>query len=120
MTKVTQEDGGTLEREQRLAIAGHEKICTEQGPVANKVKPIKFNFELRETTPVNSESDTDDLDPENDGLIDPTINRPPEVVKVFEEDENGVKYENKRKSYKLESVEERLGCFINLDEKYYT
>lgn len=29
-----------------------------------KVKPFKFNFELRETTPVNSESDTDDLDPE--------------------------------------------------------
>lgn len=118
--KVSPEDSGTLEREQRLAIAGHEKVCTDIGTTANKVKPIRFNFELRETTPVNSESDTDDLDPENDGLVDPTINRQPEVVKVFEEDENGVKFENKRKSYKLEQVKERLGCFINLDEKYYS
>lgn len=104
-----------------MAIAGHEKVCLDkEKDYKNKVKPIRFNFELRETTPVNSESDTDDLDPENDGLPDPTIMRPPEIVKVYEENENGVKVENKRKSYKLTSVEERIGCYINLDEKYYT
>ena len=84
-----------------------------------KVKPIKFNFELRESTPCNSSSDTDDLDPEGDGLPDPTINRKAEEVKVYEEDEEGNLVENRRKSYKLTPVPERIGCFINIDEKYY-
>ena len=84
------------------------------------MKPIRFNFERRETTPCGSESDTDDLDPENDGLPDPTIGRPPEEVKVYDEDEDGNLFENKKKTYMLHQIEERIGCFINLDEKYYT
>lgn len=84
-----------------------------------KVKPVRFNFALAETTPVNSESDTDDLDPENDGLADPTIGREPEEVKVWEEDDEGNLVENKRKTYVLTAVKERVGCLINLQEKYY-
>lgn len=68
----------------------------------------------------NSESDTDDLDPENDGLPDPTIGRLPEQVKVYEEDADGNLIENPRKNYTLTPVEERIGCYVNLDEKYYT
>ena len=81
-------------------------VCTvnadqEEKP---KVKPVRFNFELRETTPVNSESDTDDLDPEQDGLADPTIGREPEEVKVWEEDDAGNLVENRRKTYVLTPV----------------
>lgn len=86
----------------------------------NQLKPFRFNFELRETTPMGSESDTDDLDPENDGLPDPTIYQQPEEVKVLEEDEDGNLVENKKKTYFLTPVRERIGCFINLDEKYYS
>ena len=67
------------ENEQRQALITPEKskcdFCTDNKKP--KVRPIRFNFERRETTPCGSESDTDDLDPENDGLPDPTIGRPP-------------------------------------------
>lgn len=69
---------------------------------------------------MNSESDTDDLDPENDGLPDPSINRPKEEIKVYDEDADGNLVENKRKTYYLTPVVERIGCFVNLDDKYYT
>ena len=48
------------------------------------------------------------------------MGRPPMEVKVYEEDSDGNEFENKNKSYKLEQIQERIGCFINLDEKFYT
>ena len=108
-----------VNQEEEAVQLVQEQIETKPQNDKPKVKPVKFNFELRETTPVNSESDTDDADPENDGLPDPMIGREDEIVKVFEEDGDGNQVENHRKTYKLTPVVERIGCFINIDEKYF-
>ncbi len=84
-----------------------------------KVKKLKLDLSLRDTNLVNSDSDTDDPDPEGDGLPDPIHDRHPEVVKVYEEDEEGNQIENVKKAYTLIPVPERIGCLINADDKFY-
>jgi len=83
-------------------------------------KVFKFNFELRETTPINSDEDTDELDAENDGLDDPVFNPESEFIKVYDEMDDETFKENKSKHYTLNPILERVGCKINLDDRYYS
>ena len=85
-----------------------------------KVKPIRFNFELRETSPLPSETEEDDEEMDaHGGLIDPNVGREAEMVEVIEEDFYGRKIKKQFKNYILTPVRERIGCYVNLDNKYY-
>ena len=75
---------------------------------------------MRESTPQNSDEDTEDLDSDNDGLDDPVYHPEPVLIKVYDELDDETLKENKSKQYTLTPIIERVGCKINLDEKYYT
>ena len=86
---VTDDHGDLTTDQEKRQIIELNETNRSIDPMKPKIKKYRFNFELRETTPLNSDSDTDDLDPENDGLPDPAMNQPPIEIKVYEEDDNG-------------------------------
>ena len=83
-------------------------------------KKTVFNSKVKEDTPRSSvDQDFTDSDDDGDGLKDPNVEDSDEIVEVWETDQKGQKKLNRRKTYKLSKVEERVGVKINVASKYY-
>lgn len=84
-------------------------------PVSTSHKQKRLIFTLRDESSANDESSSDAAS-ESEFHLD----MEEENVPVFEEDPiTGVKHESVKLSYKMTSVEERIGVKINLKDLYF-